>query len=178
MNRNFFLLFIAIFIFVVIAITSNRDESVVVESQVSSEVAVETTSEIYVQVSGAVKKPGLYKMNDGDRYNDVLNKAQLNNGNMNCINLAQKLVDEENIIVPAKGDACPTSEGVSDGVVNINDASVYDLQSLSGIGASKAQAIIDYRTTNGSFTSKEQLLNVEGISESLYSDIQSQISLS
>lgn len=146
-------------------------------SDISSEQTDNTT--IFVQVTGAVNNPGLYEMQSGDRINDLLVTAGASEYNSECINLAQKLVDEQNLYIPSKDEECKDEAAVSaNGVVNINTASSYELQTLSGIGEAKATAIVEYRTTYGTFESKEQLLQVEGISEGLFQSIEESISLS
>lgn len=168
---------IAILIIYMLWSNTGDNEYQVIESEIaSSEI---TTSEIYVQVSGAVDSPGMYQMQSGQRINDLLIKASASNYNQTCINLAQKLVDEQNLYVPKTDEQCTQTEAInSAGIVNINTATIYELQTLNGIGESKATAIIEYREREGTFESKEQLLNVDGISEKLLQSIIEQISLS
>lgn len=133
---------------------------------------------IYVQVSGAVENAGLYEMKSGDRVNDLLIQADVKAYNEECINLAQKLVDEENIYIPSKEEQCAEKSAVDENdIVNINSASEYELQVIPGIGESKADAIVDYREVNGSFETKQDLLEVEGISEGLLASIEPYIRL-
>lgn len=154
----------------------------VINSETSSNQRISEVEnqKIYVQVRGsAVGKPGMYEMMSGDRINDILEAAQVTNYNSECINLAQKLVDEQNLNIPKSGEECSLDSAVSDdGVVNINTASAYELQTLSGIGETKATAIVEYRNQHGTFESKEDLLNVEGISEGLLKSISEDIRLS
>lgn len=141
----------------------------------------ETSSKemIVVEIEGAVGNPGVYEVELGTRINELFDLVDVSNGNQSCYNLAQKLVDEQKIVIPEKNEQCNEVNSVSDsGIVNINSASVYDLQSLDGIGESRAQAIVEYRELNGSFTSKNELTNVEGISQSLVDQIQDDIALS
>lgn len=150
----------------------------VVSEPFSQESEVLDNSEIYVQVSGAVINPGLYVMNSGDRVNDLLVKAGSDDYNSGCINLAQILVDEQNLYVPAKNEQCIEENSVdNNGVVNINTASSYELEIIPGIGSAKAAAIIEYRDSNGTFETVTELTNVEGISDSLLQSIQQYIKL-
>ncbi|WOO87728.1 ComEA family DNA-binding protein [Mollicutes bacterium LVI A0039] len=151
---------------------SNEQIEIISEVQ-SQEPSLEIVSEIiYVQVSGAVGKPGLYQMNRGDRINDLMTVADAKSYNEKCINLAQKLVDEQNIYIPNSTEPCPEQPAINaSGIVNINLANQYELQTLPGIGEAKAQKIIEYRNDHGTFQSKEQLLEVDGISETLLSSI-------
>lgn len=162
-------------------VTSATDKYQIMTSEVVSELQTSetSTSEIYVQVTGAVNKPGMYKMKSGSRINDLLQVADGKSYNQQCINLAQKLVDEQNLYVPAKSEQCQLDSGINAmGIVNINTADVYELQTISGIGEAKANNIIEYRKQAGTFESKEQLLNVDGISEGLLQSITDKITLS
>jgi competence protein ComEA len=97
----------------------------------------------------------------------------------------QYIVDNTCICPTITNDACITNntseqESTTNNIVdkvNINTASILDLEKLPGIGASKAQAIIDYRDTNGIFNSIEEIVNVSGIGESLYEKIKEYITV-
>lgn len=159
-----------------------KDQAVLeVASQEVSEStsSTEPANNIVVQVQGAVAKPGIYEMTTDQRINDLLTVAEVKEYNSSCINLAQKLVDEQNLYVPAKNEKCINDESIStEGVVNINTANSLELQTLTGIGESKSNAIVEYRDQNGTFQDVHDLTNVDGISEGLLLDIQPQISLS
>ena len=136
---------------------------------------------IVVHVAGEVKNPGVYTLSNSARMIDAVLAAggATARADLEVINLATPLIDSSQIYVPTKGSAerpvfarpQPGMNGVqstqsspdSGGVVNINRASVTELDALPGIGPSTAQAIVDYRTTNGPFGSPEDLLNVKGI---------------
>jgi competence protein ComEA len=136
---------------------------------------------IVVHVAGEVKNPGVYTLSNSARMIDAVLAAggATARADLEVINLATPLMDSSQIYVPAKGAAerpefarpQPGINGVqqaqnssdSSGVVNINRASVTELDSLPGVGPSTAQAIVDYRTKNGPFGSPEDLLNVKGI---------------
>lgn len=164
-------------------ITSTQSKNMTYEINDDSEakskaVKDEEADIIYVQVSGAVENAGLYEMKSGDRVNDLLIQANVKAYNEECINLAQKLVDEENIYIPSKEEQCTEKSAVDENdIVNINSASEYELQVIPGIGESKADAIVDYREVNGSFETKQDLLEVEGISEGLLASIEPYIRL-
>jgi competence protein ComEA len=81
-----------------------------------------------------------------------------------------------------KNDACYNEEtdenlNTSDGKININTSSLEELMTLSGIGESKAKAIIEYREKNGSFKNIEDIVNVSGISETIYAKIKNNITI-
>ena len=136
---------------------------------------------IVVHVAGEVKNPGVYTLSNSARMIDAVLAAggATARADLEVINLATPLVDSSQVYVPAQGAADrpvfarpqPGMNGVqstqnspdSGGVVNINRASVTELDALPGVGPSTAQAIVDYRTTNGPFGSPEDLLNVKGI---------------
>ena len=136
---------------------------------------------IVVHVAGEVKNPGVYTLSNSARMIDAVLAAggATARADLEVINLATPLMDSSQVYVPAKGAADrpvfarpqPGMNGVqstqnspdSGGVVNINRASVTELDALPGVGPSTAQAIVDYRTTNGPFGSPEDLLNVKGI---------------
>ncbi len=177
---KFVLIIIIILVFVTLLTDDSTNEVLILASENNSEEQIVAISpgEIFVQITGAVAKPGVYQMNSGDRIKDLFDEAEVTNFNQKCVNLAQKLVDEQNIYVPESGEQCPSEQSIVDGIVNINSASSLELQTISGIGEAKADSIVEYRDQNGSFETKEELLSVEGISENLLLSIAEQISLS
>ena len=134
---------------------------------------------ILVDVKGAVKNPGVYEANEGDRVNDIIQKAGgiLNNGEKNAVNLAMKVSDEMIIYVPYIGEEGEVvndqaSLSATEGLVNINKASETELLQLPGVGPSKAAAIIEYREQNGGFSTKEDLKKISGIGEKTYEKLE------
>ncbi|SHF67439.1 helix-hairpin-helix domain-containing protein [Ornithinibacillus halophilus] len=147
-------------------LTTVEEISSTINSSETSPVA--STQKILVDIKGSVRHPGVYEMNEEDRVIDVLEKAGgfTENAEETVINLAQKVYDEMIIIVPNKGEQTASSTGVGGtSKIRLNHASVEEIQSLTGIGPSKAQAIIQYREENGPFKSVDELLNVSGIGE-------------
>ncbi|MCP3764297.1 helix-hairpin-helix domain-containing protein [Domibacillus sp. A3M-37] len=138
--------------------------------------------EVAIDVKGAVSMPGIYMMSSDERVNDAINKAGglTEQAEAAAVNLAQKVQDEMVIYVPAKGEEVPAvqtmpvpSAGSAGGteqssVININTADSTALQELPGIGESKAQAIIDFRETDGPFTAVEDLKNISGIGDKTF----------
>ena len=123
---------------------------------------------IKVHVSGAVTAPGVYSFLEGDRVEDALRAAggPTAGADLTYINLAQRLWDEDQVIVPRIGETpvpVVTGGGSSPGAagqerkVNINTASAAALEALPGIGPTYAKNIIDYRTKNGPFQRIEDL---------------------
>lgn len=138
-------------------------------------------TEVYVDVDGAVASPGVYRLNDGARVSQAIDAAGglTAEADVTGLNRASKVADGQKIHVPTVGEqqasiaeagvdgGTSASSGVSGatGLVNINTASAAELQTLSGIGPSMAQSIIDERTQNGAFASVDDLMRVSGIGE-------------
>ncbi len=149
----------------------------------------ESPVQIWVHVAGAVEKPGVYKVEEGQRVHHALEMAvPLANADLDALNLAAVLRDSDKIYVPKKGEAGAVaksgsvvsgSQGSGNAQqaigprfpVNINTASAVELDWLPGIGPSLANAIITYRTENGSFAKPEDIQKVSGIGEKTYAKL-------
>ncbi len=165
-----------------------------VASNTGATSALPTAANIMVYVSGEVVKPGVYVLTSAARVIDALLAAggATNQADLVVVNLAAPLVDAAQVFIPRIGTTprvtlprphaginLPTS-GTSAGagagagggatsaagIVDINIATLSDLDALPGVGPSTAQAIIDYRVANGPYASIEGLLNVRGIGPS------------
>ncbi|HFR3707947.1 TPA: helix-hairpin-helix domain-containing protein [Streptococcus suis] len=153
--------------------TSNSSELV---EETSTEVS-EESSQLVVDVKGAVAKPGLYTLEAGARVNDAVEAAGglTSQADPKSINLAQKLSDEAVVYVASKDEyisvvaSTTASSAISpegnESKVNLNTATEADLQTISGIGAKRAADIIAYREANGGFKSVDDLNNVSGIGD-------------
>lgn len=132
---------------------------------------------IYVHVCGAVNAPGLLTLPAGSRAWDALEKAGgfAKDADQNFINLAAFLTDGQKLYVPKVGEVEETygAPGTLGGTkkVDLNLADEAKLQTLPGIGSSRASAILKYRRENGGFQSVDELLQVPGIKEGLYEQI-------
>lgn len=151
------------------------DESDKSSSKASAE------SEVYVDVDGAVARPGVYRLKDGARVSQAIDAAGglTVEADVTGLNRASKVTDGQKVYVPTVGEqqtaavtggadggaSAASGAGASSGLVNINTASAAELQTLSGIGPSMAQSIIDERTQNGAFASVDDLMRVSGIGE-------------
>lgn len=125
---------------------------------------------IIVDIKGEIVKPGIYEVDIESRIHDVIELAGgfLDEADQTHVNLAQKVQDEMMIIVPKVGEIAPTTGANANsdsGKVRINYATQEEIETLSGIGPSKAQAIIQYRDEHGFFNSVEDLLQISGIGE-------------
>ena len=136
-------------------------------------------AEVVVDVTGKVRRPGIVVLQAGARVVDALDAAggARRGVDLAGLNLARLLVDGEQIVVgvpPPPGPAASAagSPGPDPGaLVNLNTASLAELDELPGVGPVTAQAILDWRTGNGGFTSVDQLLDVDGIGEKTLADL-------
>ena len=140
------------------------------------------STDIVVHVAGEVVSPGVYELAPGSRMVDALEAAggPTRHADVEAVNLAAPVGDAEQVFVPRRGATPRRSAGgvtggangkgrpvvASDGLINLNVASVAELDELPGIGPQTAQAIVDHRTRNGPFLAVEELLDVRGIGPS------------
>jgi competence protein ComEA len=143
---------------------------------------------IVVDVKGAVRHPGVYSIQDGDRLIDAINAAggYLPNADSRMLNHSMKLVDEFVVYVPVEGEEVIDISSVAmngtttkqdDGKININTADEKELMTIPGVGPSKAASIIQYRTDHGFFKSPEALMEVSGIGQKTFEKLESQITV-
>ncbi len=126
--------------------------------------------EVVVAVAGLVVRPGLVRLPAGSRVADALAAVggPTPGASTDLLNLARKLVDGEQVLVgvdPPPGAATPSAAAAQGGPLDLNAASVSDLDALPGIGPVLAQRIVDWRTDNDRFDSVEQLREVTGIGD-------------
>ena len=156
------------------------------QAEVSPSPDVEESAEIRAYICGAVKKPGVYTLLEGDRVDTLLEMAggASSEADLSAINLAERLQDEQYVRVPVKGEAGNVADGTASvgvtmpqpgSLININTASSEELDKLPGIGPALAARIIAYREEHGKFTSIEQIKEVKGIGDGTFEDLKSQI---
>ena len=149
---------------------------------------------IFVDIGGEVNNPGLYELPESSRVNDAVNIAGgiTDKADLTDVNLAYILYDAMKIIIPKKEvkkvtqkkippvvsttiTATSNSQDINTSTVNINTATKEQLKTLTGIGDSTAQKIIEYRAENGGFSKIEDVKNVSGIGESKFEKIKEKI---
>ncbi|MEY2451080.1 MAG: competence protein ComEA [Acidimicrobiaceae bacterium] len=143
------------------------------EASASAPPASSSGTLVIVQAAGAVVRPGLYRLAPGARVDDLIRAAGglAPDADPDRVNLAALLADGEKVYVPRVGEDVPADSSAGAGsspapkLVDLNTASIADLDTLPGIGPATAQAIIDYRSQHGRFRSVDELLNVRGIGQ-------------
>ncbi|MBF7096565.1 helix-hairpin-helix domain-containing protein [Alkalibacter mobilis] len=157
-------------------------ESETVEFEEPKDAGVEN---IYVHVSGEVESPGIVEISEGSRLFEAIEMVGglTEDGDMDSINLASIVVDQQKIVVGNINDKSRvlTTNGDSsqgDGsLININTASKSELTKLPGIGDVIAENIIDYRESNNFFNSKEEIKNVKRIGDSIFDELKEMITV-
>lgn len=148
--------------------------------------------EISAYICGCVKNPGVVKIKEGTRLDEAIGLAggAMEEADLNAVNLAYKLADEDMVYIPGKGeklqDTKKTVPGVNtvkntignkSGKVNINTADESELDTLEGVGPATAKAIIQYRNHNGPFKSIEEIKKVKGIGDVKFSNMKDKITV-
>jgi len=133
---------------------------------------------VVVDVAGWVRRPGVYEFTEGARVIDAIDAAggARPGALLQALNLAAPLADGTQILVPREGQegvAPPpvTGGAVAGGLINVNTAAATELEELPGVGEVIAQAIVDYRTENGPFTTVDELIDVSGIGDATLENI-------
>ena len=137
---------------------------------------------IFVDVKGAVKHPGVFETTKDKRVKDLIEEAGglLDDADTSTLNLSQKVKDQMVIYVLKHGEK---PKQISDGgssssntdVININTANKEQLMKISGVGKTKAEAIIAHREKNGDFKKKEDITKVHGIGKATFEKIKDKI---
>ena len=143
--------------------------------------AGDATGEVVVHVVGAVGAPGLVALPGGSRVADALEAVggAAADADLTRVNLARLLVDGEQVVVPRPGDplpaAAPPGAGAAAGpgaLLDLNTATLDQLDDLPGIGPVLAQRVLDWRSEHGAFTSVAELAEVSGIGDAVLADLE------
>lgn len=146
-------------------------------SATSSDAAPNGTGELVVSVAGQVVRPGLVRLPPGARVADAVTAAggPVPGADLTGLNLARRLTDGEHVVVgpvpmaAGAGAAGAGGSGAAAGArVDLNTATLADLDALPGVGPVTAQRILDWREQHGRFTSIDQLREIEGIGETRF----------
>ncbi|NLJ71571.1 MAG: hypothetical protein GX333_01000 [Syntrophomonadaceae bacterium] len=167
--------------------TNNEELILLTENEELNNIDIEeVASEIVVFVNGAVVNPGIYKLPEGSRLYEAIDKAGgiLAEADAKNAPMARIIEDEETIYIPFVGEETELSAinigantSSTSGKVNINKANAAELGTLNGIGPALSQRIIDYRASNGAFKDISEIKNVSGIGEKKYEAIKDYISV-
>jgi competence protein ComEA len=148
-----------------------------------AEISMDNTM-VCLYVCGAVNSPGVYELPKGSRLYEAISMAGgfMENADETYINMAREINDGEQVIIYTRDEtkdmAVKEAEiQLKSGLVNINTAGISELTTISGIGESRAQAIITYRETNGAFSCIEDIKKVDGIKDGLFSKIKDKITV-
>lgn len=162
--------------------TQVQENAQEVQTEEDKDVPEET---IFVQVSGAVVSPGVYELPEGSRIFEAVALAGgvTEEADVGQMNQAQVVSDGEMIYVKSQGETLEDSAEVQDseqtqqedGKVNLNTATEEQLMTLTGIGQAKARSIIAWREEHGGFSKIEDLMEIEGIKEGVFSKIKDSI---
>ena len=154
--------------------TSQGTTDTVVENKTNAE------EQIYVYVCGCVNNPGVVCIKPDSRIYEVIGMAGgfSEDADINAVNQAEFVKDGQKVYIPAIGENVNSAENTgSSGLVNINIAGISELTTLPGIGESRAQAIIDYRDSNGLFSDISEIMNISGIKQSAFDKIKAYITV-
>lgn len=151
---------------------------------------------ITIFVSGEVNKPGIVTLESGNRLADAVEKLDgpTKDAELNKVNMALKVEDEKHYIIPKIGEDIKSDEDIisnedtnlskmdkenenKNNKININTATVQELDTLPGIGEATANKIVQYRQENKSFKSLEEVKNVNGIGDKKFDNIKDFISV-
>jgi competence protein ComEA len=160
---------------------------------------VDTEALLYIHICGAIRKPGVYRATDASRLCEIIKMAGglTPDADGDYINQAQAVMDGQRIYIPTRketkklsageyigGDSSSDSSGDSKkrienntDLININQATQKELMELQGIGQAKADSIVEYRETKGKFKTIEELMEIPGIKEGLFSRISSHVTV-
>lgn len=159
-------------------------EKIEMPAIVTDETKDELSAGVFVDVKGEVINPGIYEIGEAERVNDVIQLAGglTDQADETSVNLAQKVQDEMVILVTSQVEESSLVESTAGPAsapakVRINYADLEEIQTLPGIGPSKADAIVQYRDEKGLFKDADSLLDVSGIGEKTLETLEEHIQI-
>lgn len=163
----------------------NPPEKTTEEKEIKKEENI-TNKKITVYVSGAVSKPGIVTLNEGDRLATAVEKVggTTKKADLDGVNMAIRVQDEMHYIIPKMGEVVKdnNSQAIKEGninqdesskasQININIATIEELDTLPGVGEATANKIVNHRSEKGDFKSVEEIKNVNGIGDKKFEDM-------
>jgi competence protein ComEA len=172
------------------------------ETTEDADKADRASGKCYVYVCGEVAEPGVYVLEPGDRIYEAVEMAggmtadavydglmvyipdseeaagmtgSMTSAGGSAVSAGGSVTSADSSVRNGEGTSGGTAASPEDGRLNLNTASLAELMTLSGIGQTKAQAVVNYRDAHGGFSSVEEIMNVDGIKEGLYNRIRDQI---
>lgn len=178
-----------------IVASAARQQSIAVSKPAEKKSVASSSDKGYVYIAGAVQHPGLYPIQRQMRWADVVQSAGglAKDADVSNVNLAKIAKDQENLTVPVRGAsnaaavsstgtvATTTSGGTtaasSGSLIDLNAATLTQLQTISGVGPKRAQDILDYRDAHGGFKKVDELKEISGIGDKIFADIQPKVTV-
>jgi competence protein ComEA len=172
---------VAAVVFLINGLTTNQQKPIQISATESSDLVSIQEATLFVHIVGEVREPGIYQLEIGSRLIDAVFAA----GGLTkvadeaSVNLARELTDGEQVIIFKIGDAQSAQSASQQGMtqISLNRATQSELEELPGVGPALAQRIIDWRSANGGFKKKEDLLNISGIGDKLFAGLKDSVSL-
>ncbi len=169
----------AFIILCIIGYFSLPKDEIIIQASQENEVEEEY---IFVHIEGCVNEPGLIKAPKGTRLYELIELAggETEEADLSKVNLASIVIDAQKVYIPkiyVHEEENNISSISSEGIVNINTATIEELQTLDGIGPSMAEKIIKHREEKGYFSAPEDIMNVSGIGEGKYNKIKDKITI-
>ena len=177
---------VAASIFLINGVTAGPSEKVAVSAELPADQVVVKAATIYVHIVGEIVAPGIYELDSGARIVDVIFAAGgfSEKADQASVNLAREVTDGEQVVVFRVGQAPSSTMGGAgstsssgESLISLNRGSQAELEQLPGVGPALAARMIDWRTANGGFKKKEDLLNISGIGDKLFSGIKNEVTL-
>jgi competence protein ComEA len=172
---------VAAVVFLINGLTTNQQKPIQITATEASDLVSIQEATLFVHIVGEVREPGIYQLEVGSRLIDAVFAA----GGLTkvadeaSVNLARELTDGEQVIIFKIGDTQSAQSASQKGMtqLSLNRATQSELEELPGVGPALAQRIIDWRSANGGFKKKEDLLNISGIGDKLFAGLKDSVSL-